>query len=167
MTTEKSATARLEEPVFGAEREFAMQRQLTYDCARRAASVALQALRERKPDTRRRHHGDAAATQRLLEAERRDRQLQRDESERQRLQAILEEHRRDNPRKTMLALAWTIHELRGNFEQLSRVIGPAVEGKGHIGLWPHGPHKAQQTSLTDEQQPTAKQGAHSPHRHPP
>ena len=66
---------------------------------------------------------------------------QRDAVTRQRLLAIIEEHQRNNPHETALALAWTIHELRGNFERLRHAIGPAIEGKGHLGLWPHGPHK--------------------------
>jgi hypothetical protein len=43
----------------------------------------------------------------------------------------------------MLALACTIHELRDNFERLKFAIGPALEGKGCIGLWPYGPYKGQ------------------------
>src|SRR5215471_8797306 len=35
-----------------------------------------------------------------------------------------EEHQRETPLATMLALAWTIHELRGNFERLGCAIGP-------------------------------------------
>jgi hypothetical protein len=58
---------------------------------------------------------------------------QQDETDRQCLQAILEEHQHN-----MLALAWTIHELRDNFERLGRAIGPGAwrQRPNHVvALW--------------------------------
>jgi hypothetical protein len=73
----------------------------------------------------------------------RAKQRERDEYDKQRLHEILEQHQRDDPRETMLALAWTILELRTNFEQLTRVIGPMLERKGRIHLSTWGPYLQQ------------------------
>ena len=72
-----------------------------------------------------------------------NRRRQRDESERRCLHAILEEHKREDPRETMLTLAWTIHELRSNFAKLGGTIDDVLEGKGFIGLWRYGPYNKQ------------------------
>jgi hypothetical protein len=68
-------------------------------------------------------------------------QRERNESEKQSLRAIVEAHQRNTPGETMLALAWTIYDLRNNFEQLKSAIDSAVAGKGRIGFWSWGPHK--------------------------
>jgi hypothetical protein len=55
---------------------------------------------------------------------------------------IVTAHDRGDPRATMLALAATIDELRGNFRQLKSAVEGVLNGGGRIMSMPYGPHRA-------------------------
>jgi hypothetical protein len=84
--------------------------------------------------------GPIKTKERIWSSVKRSVQLHR-ETDALKLHTILHEHDRGDTLETMLMLAHTIKELRGNLARLQSVLDGVLSGEGRIGLMPYGPHR--------------------------
>jgi hypothetical protein len=85
----------------------------------------------------------------MLDPDRRKQEFElRREVEALDLCTIVTEHDHGDPHATMLALATTVRELRGNLRRLQSAIDDALNDGGHIMCMSYGPHREEQTQKT-------------------